>query len=92
LTNMRFASSHGDWWWLLSPRAGHKNCPPKLKIVDTYRHDHSLERAWGALSGGTISFSIQPFSRKKSIFWIFLKKTSAKRTISSDVPVSIARR
>jgi hypothetical protein len=27
-------------------------------------------------SDGTISFSIQPFSGKKSIFWIFLKKTS----------------
>jgi hypothetical protein len=32
-----------------------------FKIVETYGHDHSLERSWGALSGGTISFSIQPF-------------------------------
>jgi hypothetical protein len=51
-----------DWWWLLSPRAGHRNCPKIFKIVETYWHDHSLENSWGALSDGTIRFSIQPFS------------------------------
>jgi hypothetical protein len=24
-----------DWWWLLSPRAGHRNWPKKFKIVET---------------------------------------------------------
>jgi hypothetical protein len=33
-------------------------------ILD-FRHDHSLESSWGALSDGTIHFSIQPFSGKK---------------------------
>jgi hypothetical protein len=46
----------------------------KFKIVETYWHDHSLERSRGALSGGTIIFSIQPFSGK-NIFRIFLQKT-----------------
>jgi hypothetical protein len=32
------------------------------KIAETYQHDHSLESSGGALSGGTISVSIQPFS------------------------------
>jgi hypothetical protein len=32
--------------------------PPKIKIGETYWHDHSLESSWGALSYGTISFSI----------------------------------
>jgi hypothetical protein len=64
-----------DWWWLLSPRAGHRNCPPKFKIVGRYWHDHSLERSWDTLSDGTITFSIH-FRGKKSIFLIFLQKKS----------------
>jgi hypothetical protein len=47
----------------------------KNNIVETYWHDHSLERSWGALSDGTISFSIQ-FSGEECFFWIFLKETS----------------
>jgi hypothetical protein len=62
-----------DWWWLLSPRAGHRNCPNIFRIVEKYWHDHSLESSWGALFDGTISFEIQP-SSGKSIFWIHLKK------------------
>jgi hypothetical protein len=31
----------------------------KIKIVERYWHDHSLESTWGALSDGTISFLIQ---------------------------------
>jgi hypothetical protein len=34
----------------------------QTKIVKTYWHDHSVESSWGALSDGTISFPIQPFS------------------------------
>jgi hypothetical protein len=34
--------------------------PQKIKIAETYRHDHSLESSWGALSDGTIRFLIQP--------------------------------
>jgi hypothetical protein len=45
----------------------------KVKIVETYWHDHLLESSWEALSDGTISFSVHPFSGKKIIFWIFLK-------------------
>jgi hypothetical protein len=22
-----------DWWWLLSPRAGHRNCPKRLRLL-----------------------------------------------------------
>jgi hypothetical protein len=47
----------------------------KFKIVETYRHDHSLESSWGALSDGTI-FAIQIFSWEKCIFWNFLKNFS----------------
>jgi hypothetical protein len=50
----------------------------KCKIVETYRHDHSLESSWRALSAGTISFLIQPFFGGKYIFWIFLKKNLLK--------------
>jgi hypothetical protein len=35
---------------------------------------HWKAQSGGALSDGTISFSIQPFSGDKSIFRIFLKK------------------
>jgi hypothetical protein len=48
----------------------HRNCPKKFKIVETYWHDHSLESFWGALSDGTISWLIHPFSGDKCIFWI----------------------
>jgi hypothetical protein len=55
-------------------KGGTQKLPQKFKIVEIYWHDHSLERSWGALSDGTISFSIQPFSGGQYIFWIFLKK------------------
>jgi hypothetical protein len=43
--------------------------PKKFKIIETYWHDPSLERSWGAPYDGTISFSfsIQPFSGRKKI-------------------------
>jgi hypothetical protein len=47
-----------------------------LRLVETYWHDHSLERSWGALSDGTISIS----GRKKSIFCIFLKKPQSLKS------------
>jgi hypothetical protein len=31
-------------------KGGTQKLPPKFKIVETYRHDHSLESSWGALS------------------------------------------
>jgi hypothetical protein len=45
----------------------HKLPRKKFKIVQTYSHDHSLERYGGTLSDGTctISFSIQLFSGEK---------------------------
>jgi hypothetical protein len=42
---------------------GTQKLPQKFNIVETYWHDHSLESSWGALSDGTISFSIHPFWR-----------------------------
>jgi hypothetical protein len=75
-----------DWWWLLSPRARHRICPPKFKIVETYWHDHSLEKSWGALSDGTIGFLIQPFVGKKFIFRIFLKKPSVLKELKMRTP------
>jgi hypothetical protein len=39
----------------------HTEIAKKIKIVETYRHDHALEMSWGALSDGTITFSIQLF-------------------------------
>jgi hypothetical protein len=46
----------------------------KIKIVEIYRHDHSLESSWGSHSDGTIRFSFQQFWGDKCIFWTFLKK------------------
>jgi hypothetical protein len=53
--------------------SGTQKLPPKNKIVETYRHDHSLQSTGGALSDGTISFEIQPFWGK-NIFSEFLSK------------------
>jgi Pyruvate/2-oxoacid:ferredoxin oxidoreductase delta subunit len=48
----------------------HKGCDTEIahNFLMTIR-----KALWGALSDGSISFSIQPFSGEKSIFWIFLK-------------------
>jgi hypothetical protein len=45
--------------------------PENFKIVGTYWHDHSLESSWGALSDGTISFFIQPFSGENAFSGFF---------------------
>jgi hypothetical protein len=57
--------------------------PKQFNIIETYRHDLSLESswAWEALSDGTIISSIQPFSREKCIFWIFLKKPLSLKSL-----------
>jgi hypothetical protein len=47
--------------------------PKKLKIVETNWHDHSLESSLGALSDGTVSFSIQPFSGENAFSEFFSK-------------------
>jgi hypothetical protein len=52
-------------------KSGTQKLAKEFRIVETYWHDHSFERFWGALSDGTISFSIQPFSGEKCIFWYF---------------------
>jgi hypothetical protein len=59
---IHISSLRTDDWWLLSPRAGRRNCSKTFNIVEIYWHDHSLESSWGALSVGTISFLTQPFS------------------------------
>jgi hypothetical protein len=38
-------------------KGGTQKLPQKIKIVETYCHDHSLESSRGALSDGTNSFS-----------------------------------
>jgi hypothetical protein len=43
-------------------KGGTQKLPKEFTIVQTYWHDHSLERSPGALFDGTVSFSIQPFS------------------------------
>jgi hypothetical protein len=56
-------------------KGGTQKLPQKIKIVETYWPDHSLESSSGALSDGTISFSIHSFSGEKFISWFFsLKK------------------
>jgi hypothetical protein len=52
-------------------KGGTQKFPQKFKIVGTYWHD-LLGSSWGALSDGTISFSIRFLGKR--IFWIFLKK------------------
>jgi hypothetical protein len=51
-------------------KSGTQKLAKKIKIVETYWHDHSLESSGVALSDGTISSSIQPFSGEKCIFRI----------------------
>jgi hypothetical protein len=53
---------------------------PKFKIVITYWHDHSLKSSWGALSDGTIHFSIQQFSEEKNALY-FSEKTSVLKDL-----------
>jgi hypothetical protein len=49
-----------------------------------YWHDHSLESSQGAVSDGTISFSIHILG-DWCVFWIFLKKSqSLKSQVASD--------
>jgi hypothetical protein len=48
----------------------------KCNIVRTYWHGHSLESTWGALSDGTINFSIQPFFGENAISIFFSKNLS----------------
>jgi hypothetical protein len=43
----------------------------KLQNVETHWHDHSLESAWGALSDGAISFSIEPLLGGKTFYEFF---------------------
>jgi hypothetical protein len=43
-------------------KGGTQKLAKEFKIVETYRHDHSLESFRGALSDGTISLSIEQFS------------------------------
>jgi hypothetical protein len=45
---------------------------PGKALLSNRRDGHSLKSSWGALSDGTISFSIQPFSGEKYIIWNFL--------------------
>jgi hypothetical protein len=52
----------------------------KFKIVETYWHGHSLESSWGALSDGTISFSIKLFWGKMH-FLNFTQKTSVLKEL-----------
>jgi hypothetical protein len=54
-------------------KGGTQKLPKKVKIVETYWHDHSLESSWGALFDGTIIFLFQPFLGK-CLFWNSLKK------------------
>jgi hypothetical protein len=66
-----------------SVKGGTQKLHKKIKIVETYWHDHSLESSRGALSDFTI-FSIQPFSGEKCIFWIFLKKLMCQNPINLE--------
>jgi hypothetical protein len=56
-------------------KGGTQKLIKQFNIVETYWHDHSLEKSKWALSDGTISLSFPPSSGDKLIFWFFLKKT-----------------
>jgi hypothetical protein len=43
-------------------QARHTKIAQKIKFVEIYWRDHSLESSWVAPSDGTISFPIHPFS------------------------------
>jgi hypothetical protein len=49
-------------------KGGTQILPKTFTIVETYSHDHSLESSWGALSDGTISFSIQLFLGESAFY------------------------
>jgi hypothetical protein len=55
-------------------KGGTQKLSKTFNIVETYWRDHSLESSGGALSDGTISFLIQPFSGKMHFLNISEKK------------------
>jgi hypothetical protein len=58
---------------------GRQKLQHKLKTDETDRHDHSLERSRGALSGGTIRFPMHPFLGKKLFSEFFFKNPVLKK-------------
>jgi hypothetical protein len=57
--------------------------PQKIKIVENYWHDHSLESSWELLSVGIISFLIQPFSGEGGAFHNFSEKNSVLNSLKT---------
>jgi hypothetical protein len=70
-----------DWWWLLSPRAGLRNCPKKRlsKRTDMTIHWKVLKRT------GTFSFPIQPFLGEKIHFLNFSQKISVLKELTQSI-------
>jgi hypothetical protein len=55
-------------------KGGTQKLPKTFKGCRTYWHDHSLESSGGALSDGTISFSIRPILGEIVHFLICFQK------------------
>jgi hypothetical protein len=49
-------------------KCGTQKLPKIVEIVETYRHDHSLESSCGALSDGTRRYSIRFISGEEIAF------------------------
>jgi hypothetical protein len=64
----------------------HTEIDKKLKIFETYRHDHSLESSGEALSDVTMSFAINPFQGKKIYFLNFSKKPQSLMRLNPLAP------
>jgi hypothetical protein len=53
IANTKGPLTLNDWWSPVT-KGGTQKLPKRFQIVETYRHDHSLESSCGALSDGTI--------------------------------------
>jgi hypothetical protein len=66
----------------------YRSACPKIEIVETYRHDHSLESSGGALSDSTIRFLIQPFLGEMH-YLNLLPKSSVLKSSFDDFDLQI---
>jgi hypothetical protein len=60
-----------------------------FKIVGTYWHDHSLENCWGALSDGTVGFTIfggKYFSQETAVLNELKKMNECSSAFTEHVP------
>jgi hypothetical protein len=73
--HLRCSNFKGTLYWLVTLSLTQK-LPHKCKFAEINWHDMTIHwNSWEALSDGTISCLIQPYSGEKSNFWFCSKKT-----------------